>query len=128
MYYVADTHAFIWYLADDKKLSRIARDVFDSADRGEVVIMVPAIVLLECIDIVDKKKVKVNFEEIVLKLSQASNFIISEVTWTLILETNRVKGFKDLHDRVIVATARLHDAKLLSKDSVIKKVYTKAVW
>ena len=48
MYYVADTHAFIWYLTDDTKLSRIARDIFGSADKGEAVIIVPAIVLLEC--------------------------------------------------------------------------------
>lgn len=128
MYYVADTHAFIWYLTNDSKLSRNAWDIFDSADRGESVIIVPAIVLLECLDIADKKKVSIGFEEVVFKLSQASNFVFSEISWSLIMETNRVKGFKDLHDRVIVATARLHDAKLISKDDVIKKAYTKTVW
>lgn len=128
MYYVADTHAFVWYLTDSPQLSKYARDIFDSADRGEFIIIIPAIVLLECIDIADKKKVSLDFEEILLKLSQASNFVISEVTWTLILETNRMKGFKDIHDRVIAATANLFDASLISKDSVIKKLYKKTIW
>jgi PIN domain nuclease of toxin-antitoxin system len=128
MYYVADTHAFVWYLTDDSRLSRKARNAFESAEKGESVIIVPAIVLLECIDIADKKKVKVSFEEIVFALSQASNFIISEVTWSLILETNRIKGFKDLHDRVVVAEAKLHHTTLISKDKIIKKLYKNTLW
>lgn len=128
MYYVADTHAFIWYLTDSSQLSTGARRIFESCDRGEVIVIVPAIVLLECIDIVDKKKVNLDFESIILKLSQASNFIVSEVTWSLIFEANRTKGFKDLHDRVIVATARLFDASLISKDKMIKKLYKNTIW
>src|SRR3989338_3922256 len=98
MYYVTDTHAFVWYLTDSPQLSKKARDVFNYADNGEGTIIIPAIVLLECIDIVDKKKVRLDFESILIKLSQGSNFVISEVSWPLILETNRIKGFKDIHE------------------------------
>src|SRR3989344_4856775 len=128
MYYVTDMHAFVWYLTDSPQLSKKARDVFDSADNGKNTIIIPAIVLLECIDIVDKKKVRLDFEDILLKLSQASNFVISEISWPLILETNRIKGFKDIHDRVIVSTAYLFDADLISKDAVIKKFYKRTIW
>jgi PIN domain nuclease of toxin-antitoxin system len=34
MYYVTDTHSFIWYLADSPKLSLKARDIFDSCEEG----------------------------------------------------------------------------------------------
>ncbi len=30
MYYIADTHAFLWYLMDSPKLSKRAREVFDA--------------------------------------------------------------------------------------------------
>lgn len=128
MYYITDTHSFLWYLTNSPKLSRKARAIFDSCDRGEVTIIISAIVLLECIDIFDKKKVDLKFEEIVLKISQATNFIFSEINWSLILKTNKVKGFKDLHDRVIVATAQIFDAPLISKDRIIKKVYKRTIW
>lgn len=83
---------------------------------------------MESIDILDKKKIEVPFEEIIAKITQASNFILSEVDSGLILEVNRTKGLKDLHDRVIVVTAKLFDAYLISKDRIIKSVYPKTIW
>jgi predicted nucleic acid-binding protein len=47
---------------DSPKLSQKAKAVFDACERGDAVIIIPAIVLLECIDIFDKKKVNLNFE------------------------------------------------------------------
>ena len=128
MYFVTDTHSLLWYLTDSPKLSQKARAIFDSCDRGKVTIIIPAIVLLECIDIFDKKKINLKFEEIALKIFQASNFIFSEINWSLILEVNKIKGFKDLHDRIIVATAKIFDAFLISKDKTIKKIYKKTIW
>jgi len=128
MYFVTDTHSFLWYLTDSPKLSQKARVIFDSCDRAKATIIIPAIVLLECIDILDKKKVNLKFEEIALKIFQASNFIFSEINWSLILEVNKTKGFKDLHDRIIVATAKIFDAILISKDKAIKKIYKKTIW
>jgi len=128
MYYVTDTHSFIWYLTDSPQLSKKARNVFDLCDQGEVSIIIPAIVLLECIDILDKRKVDLKFEEIISKIFQATNFIFSEINWSLILEVNKIKGLKDLHDRIIVATAKIFDAYLISKDRKIKKFYKKTIW
>jgi PIN domain nuclease of toxin-antitoxin system len=128
MYYVTDTHSFLWYLVDSPKLSPKVRAIFDSCDRGEVTIIIPAIVLLECIDIFDKKKIELKFEEIVLKILQANNFIFSEINLSLILEVNKIKGLKDLHDRIIVATAKIFDAFLISKDRAIKKFYKRTIW
>lgn len=128
MYYVTDTHAFLWYLTDSPELSQKARAIFDSCDRGEATIIIPAIVLLESIDIFDKKKIQLNFDEIVFKILQANNFIFSEIDWSLILKVNKVKGLKDLHDRIIIATAQLFNSSLISKDRVIKDFYKDTIW
>jgi len=45
MYYVTDTHSFIWYLTDSPNLSLKARNIFDSCEEGKVIIIIPAIVL-----------------------------------------------------------------------------------
>jgi PIN domain nuclease of toxin-antitoxin system len=63
-----------------------------------------------------------------LKIFQANNFIFSEINWSLILEVNKVKGLKDLHDRIIVATAKIFNAFLISKDRTIKKFYKRIIW
>lgn len=128
MFFVADTHSFIWYLTDNLTLSKKARDIFNLSDQGKAVIILPAIVILECIDILDKKKVDLNFEDVILKIIQADNFIFSEINWSLILEISRVKGLKDIHDRIIIATAKIFNAKLISKDRVIINFYQNAIW
>jgi predicted nucleic acid-binding protein len=46
---VTDTHGLIWYLEDSPRLGRAARDVFDACDRGEGVIYVPTICLVEIV-------------------------------------------------------------------------------
>jgi len=128
MYYVTDTHAFLWYLTDSPKLSRKVKNIFDLCDQGKVTVIISAVILLECIDILDKKKVNLKFEEIISKINQATNFIFSEINWSLILEVNRLKGLKDLHDRVIIATAKIFDAFLISTDKTIEEFYEKTIW
>ncbi len=128
MYYVVDTHSFIWYLTDSPLLSEKARSLLNKADQGKVTIVIPAIVILEMIDILDKKKAKFEFENLISKIQQSSNFIFSELNWSLVLEVNKLKGYKDLHDRVIVATAKIFDAKLISRDREIKGRYAGTIW
>lgn len=39
MFYVTDTHPFLWYLTDDNRLSRIAKEIFDKTEKGEATII-----------------------------------------------------------------------------------------
>lgn len=41
---------------------------------------------------------------------------------------NRTRGFKDLHDRIIVATSRIFDAVLISRDKTISEMHNKVLW
>lgn len=126
--YVVDTHAFLWYLTDNPSLSAKARIIFDASEKGQAAIIIPIIVLLESIDIFDKKKINLKFEEVLSKITQAGNFAVSEVDLGLLIEVNKTRGFKDLHDRVIVATARLFDVPLITKDKIIRSIYHKTIW
>lgn len=127
-YFVIDTNAFIWYLTASPKLSKKALGVLDLVDEGKAVAVIPAIVLLEAIDIFDKKKASGRFEDLVLKVSRSDNFVLAELDWGLILEVNRTKGLKDLHDRIIVAAAKIFDAGLLTRDRELHSFYPKCIW
>ena len=45
--YVADTHAFLWFLTEDKiltedkKLGKKAKEIFGACDKGEAIIAIP---------------------------------------------------------------------------------------
>ncbi|WP_228014505.1 hypothetical protein [Fortiea sp. LEGE XX443] len=46
---VTDTHALIWYLEDSPNLSTAANQAFERCDRGEIVIYIPTICLVEIV-------------------------------------------------------------------------------
>jgi len=56
MKYIVDTHSLIWYFAKDKRLTNKIKNLLQEAEQGKNEIIIPAIVLLETIDIQEKKK------------------------------------------------------------------------
>jgi len=127
--YVADAHAFIWFLAEDEKLGENAKKLFLSADKGGAPIVIPSIVLLETLHVCEKHKAELVFEDIMQKIQNSMNYPVYPLDMRVIAECQNLKEFHELHDRVIVATARLLNAKLITKDEEIKKSgVVEAVW
>src|SRR3990170_6865011 len=118
--HVADTHSFLWHLQNDQALGSKARSVFGACDKGDGVVVIPSIVLVESIFICEKKKTDMNFQDILEKLKTASNYYIYPLNEDVVLECNKIKMEKP-HDRIIVATARLLKVKLITKDKKIKQ-------
>lgn len=74
--YVTDTHSLLWFLSRDKKISKKALEIFRACDLGKEVVVVPSIVLLECMRICEKKRVQLEFQEIIRKIQGSSNYQI----------------------------------------------------
>ena len=117
MSYVADTHAWVYYLLD--MLPRGADEVFRRAERGEATIFVPTIVLAECIYLVERGRISLSYDELFSRLKIAGNFLVVPLTLEVVEEIPRVP-LRELHDRIVVATARLLDAALITKDDEIR--------
>ncbi|MEW6069444.1 MAG: PIN domain-containing protein [Candidatus Thermoplasmatota archaeon] len=75
MFYVTDTHPFLWYLTDDKRLSGSAKEIFDKTENGEATIIVPTIVLAESLYVTKKYRVDIKFDEVLDKLESGWNYI-----------------------------------------------------
>ncbi len=54
---VTDTHALIWYLEDSPRLSDAANNVFEQWDRGEIVIYIPTICLVEIVYLQERNRI-----------------------------------------------------------------------
>lgn len=50
MIFVTDSHAFLWYLANDERLGKNANKVFLKAEMGEAIIFIPTIALKEIME------------------------------------------------------------------------------
>jgi len=67
--YVTDTQALIWYLTDDKRLSRRARECFEKAEGRQTQIFIPVVILFECLWLIKKHRIKIShIDEVLLRL------------------------------------------------------------
>ena len=128
MFYVTDTHAFLWYLSQDSKLSKNAKAIFDLAEKGENTIIVPTIVLAESLHILEKERSSIKFQELVRLMEIGSNYTILPLDLTVIKKAEELK-LPELHDRIVAASAAVLNVPLITKDkAIIRSGYVKTIW
>lgn len=130
--WVVDTHALIWYLEDSDRLGQTARNAFDACDRGEAVIYVPTICLVELVYLCEKGRVPTDLLAHLenelrtggsgLQFSDLSREVASAVAQ---IPRNEVP---DLPDRVIAATALHLGLPLISRDRKIRLSEVDTIW
>jgi len=116
MFYVADTHAWVFYLLD--RLPEGANGAFLQAELGRVVVFVPTIALAESVYLVEKGKIALDVSELFSKLRIGGNFIPASLTLEVVERIPAIP-LTEIHDRIIVATAQALEAKVLTKDEHI---------
>ncbi len=117
--YIADTHSLLWYLTDDNRLSKDANLIFEETEKGEHLIIVPTIVLVESLDVIEKKRVTYDFDLVLQSIEDNENYIIWDLDLEVVNQMIKIKSVRELHDRIIVAVAKLCDAGLITKDGEI---------
>jgi predicted nucleic acid-binding protein len=120
MPYVTDTHALVWHLTVDKRLGADARLVFERAEAAEVVVIVPTVVLAEVLHIARNKRITITFQETLARIEKSSNYEVALLDLPTLKAADTITADLELHDRLIVATAQLANAPLLTKYTVIQ--------
>lgn len=129
MLYVADTHSLIWFLSDPKKLGKNASKIFDKAEEGRCVIVIPTIVLAEIMYISEKKKANIKFMDILRKLQNSLNYVVYNLDLEVLIKSKDLIKINELHDRIIIATAQIIGAKILTRDeNITTSAYAEVVW
>lgn len=127
--YVTDAHGFLWFLSQDEKIGKEALEIFRACDNGKEIVAIPSIVLLECMYVCEKKRVDIAFREIMQKIEGTMNYPVYPLDEEVILECSHLNKVVEAHDRVIVATAKLLNAKLITKDAnIISSNILETVW
>ena len=127
--YVVDTHALVWYLTRDHRLSLRAREVLQGGQSGELLVLVSTVVLAEVLYISERKRVPVGFPELLSRIQAALGYQIVDFDLAVLREMQRLPQELELHDRALAATALLYDAALLSRDRELRKLkLPKVVW
>jgi PIN domain nuclease of toxin-antitoxin system len=129
---VTDTHGLIWYLEDSPRLGSDARAAFDACDRGELVIYVPTICLVEIIYLQEKGRIPADLKAQLDAALEAgtTGLILASLTAEVanaVAEVPR-SDVPDMPDRIIAATALNLGVRLISRDRAIRLSAIRTVW
>ncbi|MEM4728738.1 MAG: PIN domain-containing protein [Thermoplasmata archaeon] len=127
MIYTTDTHALVWHLACDDRLGKNARAIFNKGDRGEAEIVLPTVVLAEALYI--SRRGNVSFDLLMNAVRSARNYSVYPLGLNVVQEMRRLGAEYTLHDAVIVATARILDTPVITRDEIIRRLGdVKVIW
>ncbi|MEA3459477.1 MAG: PIN domain-containing protein [Chloroflexota bacterium] len=88
-----------------------------------------AITLMEVLYLSEAKRIDVNLDELIECISKSVNYEIVPVNTGVVLTAVGVDDVPELHDRIIVATAKYLGVPILTGDEAISRSkHVQAIW
>ena len=111
------------------KISPKASEIFQKCEKGENIIFIPSIVIAEGLSIFEKKRVSFDFKKLFRKIYESDNFVLIPLDYSILQKMVDLKDIPELHDKIIVSTARYLNSPIVTKDRVLQNLpYIKTLW
>ena len=128
----SDTHALIWYLENDPRLSPAASVLFDACDRGTIVVYIPTICLVEILYLQEKRRIPSDLKDrfdTMLRTGR-TGLILADLTSEVAATVARVARAEvpDLPDRIVAPTALHLGVPVISRDRKIQASNVTTIW
>lgn len=129
---VADTHAVIWYIFGDARLSTTARDAIAQIAAAGDQVAFSSITLAEIVYLSEKGRISGLTLQRLLTAVDATDAVLAEVPFDRdianVLHLIERTQVPDLPDRIIAATALHLGVPVISRDSKIKLSSVSTIW
>lgn len=130
---VLDTHALIWWAANDSRLSAKAAQAVAGERQGDGHVLVSAISLWEIAMLIEKDRLvlAMALDEWLVAVEAIDGLNVVSLGARTAMESVRLPGefHSDTADRMIVALAREMNAPLVTADRKIRNYpYVKCIW
>ncbi|MFA6034921.1 MAG: type II toxin-antitoxin system VapC family toxin [Myxococcota bacterium] len=122
-----DTHAFLWFITGDERLSKKARRLMEDGETG-LLLSAASVWEMAIKTSLGKLSVPLPFDEFI-RQKTLEGFVILPVEWH---HAARVAGMpfhhRDPFDRLLAAQALTERLSLVTADKAFKKYGVKTVW
>ena len=129
---VADTHAILWYLYNDPRLSAAAGTVMDATIKAGDEIAISSISLVEIAYLIERNRIPLDaFDRLIAELNTpGSNLHEISVNQDVADSLRQVARSQvpEMGDRIIAATALLFGVPVISRDSKITASSIATIW
>ncbi len=129
---VTDTHAALWYLFGDSRLSLAARIFIDQASRSGRKVVLSVISLAEILYLVEKGRLPAAAYDKLREVLGIVDYVIDEVSLTAgiidaMRQVSRIE-VPDMPDRIVAGTAIYFGVPVISRDGRIRASRLHTVW
>jgi PIN domain nuclease of toxin-antitoxin system len=129
---VADTHAAIWYLFANPRLSSTARHYIDAAAQKREKVGISSISLTEMVYLEERGRIPADAYADLLSDLNDEEGVFVEIPVTQVI-ANEMRGVAreqvpDLPDRIIAATGLYLEVPIISRDGRIRASSLRTIW
>ncbi len=119
MKFAVDTHALVWHLAEDRRLSRRAGKLLGQCESGASTAHVSTIVLMEISMLEALGRIIGSYPELRDQLERRPGFVIEPLTAEDVDEARSLAKLHDPFDRMIAGTSIRLGLPLLTRDATM---------
>ena len=115
MNYLMDTVAIVRHLSGNTKIGKKAAKILNSTDTSDHTLFLSTVSLMEILYLSEKHRIPITLKETLDSLNTSSIYQIVNLTPEILIVAEKV-AFFELHDRLILATAKWLDVPIISSD------------
>jgi predicted nucleic acid-binding protein len=113
MQYLLDTVTVVRHFSGRGRIGREASRILDTIEERDDLLVVSVISLMEIMYLAERNRITINLQETLERIESSSNYMIINLS-PEILRVAETIAFPELHDRLILATARWLDIPIIS--------------
>jgi len=121
MQYLLDTVALVRHFSGKGKIGQKAAHILKTLDETENSLVVSVISLMEIMYLAEKNIININLQETLVLIESSAKYTIIDLTPKILIIAESI-DFYELHDRLILATAKWLEIKIISSDSKFSEV------
>ncbi|RKY77190.1 hypothetical protein DRQ07_09080, partial [candidate division KSB1 bacterium] len=118
MLYLLDTVTIIRHFSDIGNIGKKAREILNQKSNN---FMISVISLMEIMYLAEKNRIDINLMQVLEKIESSSLYSIVDLTPEILIVAEKTPFF-ELHDRLILSTARLFEIPVISSDKRFNSV------
>ena len=115
MDYLLDTVAIIRHFSGHGRIGRKAKTIIEEAEDGKHVLLLSVVSLFEIMYLAEKNRIAISLPNTLSLIHQKPCYQVAELSAEIVVAASKIK-FYELHDRLILATARHLNLDILSSD------------
>ena len=121
MEYLLDTVTIVLHFSGRGRIGRTAAHILDTIEERDDLLVISVISLMEIMYLAERNRITINLTETLERIESSSKYVIIDLS-PEILRVAETIDFYELHDRLLLATARWLDIPIMSSDEAFEDV------